>query len=589
MTESTRVRTGRRLLTYLKPYRRHFVLGLAAMILAALVNLSLPYVFGSFLIDRVLGAKVHALWLHLLAGGIVVVFVFRGIFLYLQHYLLSWVGQRVVVDLRNQLFQHLQCMPLSYHESRRTGETIARVVNDVSLVQTSISNGLADLLSHTVMLIGSLSIALLLHWRLTLLTIAVFPLVSLVVDVAGKKIRRNSHRIQEKAADLTAVLQETMSGIRIVKAFTMERHEAARFARENEGGFSATIKSVQVISTLTATIDLLFATALAFVMWYGGMEVLGGRLKTGELVAFFGYIAYASSPVMGLTRIYSQFQQTLGAGDRIFEVLDSLPETADDPDARPLPRLAGLVEFRGVKFSYDGGPPVLKEITLTARPGEVVALVGPSGAGKTSLVNLIPRFYDPDAGQILVDGHDIRTVQVKSLRSQIGLVPQETILFGVSIRENIAYGRPDAAEEEIIAAAKAANAHDFIMSLPAGYETLAGERGTLLSGGQRQRIAIARALLRDPRILILDEATSALDTESEYLVQDALERLMRERTTFVIAHRLSTIQFADRIVVLDKGRIVEEGTHERLLAANGLYRKLFERQFEDMKCEEDPV
>ncbi|NLY91201.1 MAG: ABC transporter ATP-binding protein [Firmicutes bacterium] len=566
--------TGFRLFLYVRPYWKELIGAIVAMALVSLVNLAFPYIFGNYLIDRVFNGGGNLKLLNLIVGGVLFLAVFKGIFSYFQRYLTSYLGQRVVANLREEVFQHLQRMSVGFLEGQRVGELIARITSDVGQIQNIVSSGFISLLSNLIMLIGIITAVLLINWRLALITLTVLPLIVYVVSKAGRRIRGISHRVQEKIADLTAMLQETFTGIRVVKAFTMEKHEEKRFARENEANFNANMKSAQALAFLTPTVEILYVVGLALVLWFGGLEVFYGRLTTGGLVTFFTYIGMLGTPITTLTNTFNSFQQALAGADRLFGILDSKEDLQDKPNAIVLPEIRGEVEFADVSFGYRPGQEILSGINLKVAPGEVVALVGPSGAGKTSLVNLIPRFYVPTRGAVLIDGYDVRDVKIASLRRQIGLVPQETILFGVSIWENIAYGKPDATEEEIIAAAKMANAHEFISALPDGYQTLAGERGSQLSGGQKQRIAIARALLRNPRILILDEATSALDTEAERLVQEALERLLKGRTTFIIAHRLSTVQGADKIVVLSGGKVVEVGTHEELLRAHGLYAKM---------------
>jgi subfamily B ATP-binding cassette protein MsbA len=569
------MKTIRRLFSFVKPYFLRFGIAFIAMLVLAGIDLSFPRII-QYLLDEVFKRKENQSLLNLVIIVLVVLVSCKGVISFGKNYLMAFVGQRSVADIRNTLYRHMQRMSVSYYESHRSGELIARITNDASMIQVGVSSGLADVLYQSLVLVGALVSVFLLHWKLALLALITFPLIAWVVTRTGQKIRSVSHRIQEKVADLTSVLQETITGIRIVKAFTMEEHENKRFTVENEGNFNATMKSARIVAVLTPTLELLVVAALIIIIWYGGTEVLQGRLTSGKLMEFLTYIVLLVPPVANIPYNFNNFIQALAASDRIFKVLDTAEDIKDDADAIELPKIKGQIEFHNVSFGYQEGLPVLREINLEVKPGQVVALVGPSGAGKTSLVNLIPRFYDPTAGSIAVDGYDLRKIKIKSLRSQIGLVPQESILFGTTIRENIAYGRPDATEAEIIAAAKAANAHDFIIGLSNGYETMVGERGASLSGGQRQRIAIARALLKNPRILILDEATSALDNESERLVQEALEYLMRDRTTLVIAHRLSTVQYADKIVVLEEGTIVETGNHQTLLAKNGLYKRLYD-------------
>ena len=418
-----------------------------------------------------------------------------------------------------------------------------------------------------------------LDWKLSLLTLIVIPMVGQAMKIFGRKIKKSSTVIQERLAEITALLQESFSATRVVKSFVREDYEIDRFVASNQRNFEAVMKNVQQTSMLTPTVEFLAALAVTFIVWFGGYEVVNGDITAGAFVAFLTYAVNLANPVKRLSRIYGNLQKAMAAVDRVFSVVDLTESITDRPDAKPLPPVTGRVRFEDVTFSYKEGRKALDGVTLEAAPGEMIAFVGPSGAGKSTIANLIPRFYEPDSGAITVDGHDIRSVTLASLRGQIGLVPQETMLFSTTIRENIRYGRLDATDAEIEEAARAANAHDFITQLEHGYDTQIGERGVSISGGQRQRIAIARAILKDPRILILDEATSALDTESEKIVQAALDNLMVGRTSFVIAHRLSTVFHADRIYVIDAGRIVEQGTHEELLAKGGLYQHLYDIQF----------
>jgi subfamily B ATP-binding cassette protein MsbA len=442
-----------------------------------------------------------------------------------------------------------------------------------------VTDNLVTLLQQVLTLIGGVGFLFWLDWRLTGIILVGVPIITLTLVYLGRKIRQAATEVQDRLAEASAVVDETIGGIRIVKSFARELYEMSRFVDKTEATFRAAMRRAKVAAILAPTIGFMAFMSITVTIWFGGYEVIQGRLSPGGLVAFLIYTMLVAGPIAAFSGLYGQFQTALGATERLFELLDLQPDIADAPDAYPLPTIVGRVTFENVSFEYDAKIPVLHNISLDLKPGQVVALVGPSGAGKTTLVNLIPRFYDVTAGRILIDNRDIRQVVNLSLRQQIGIVPQETALFSDTIRENIRYGRLEATQAEIEAAARAANAHDFVVNLPQGYETRVGERGIKLSGGQRQRIAIARAILKDPRILILDEATSSLDSEAEHLVQEALERLMQGRTTFVIAHRLSTITRADLIVVLDQGRIVETGTHLDLLQDDGLYHKLHAMQF----------
>ena len=472
-----------------------------------------------------------------------------------------------------------QRMPLAYYDRHQTGEIMSYLTNDVAAIQSALVDNLIDLVTEGCILIGSLALMFYLDWKLSLLTLVVIPMVGQAMKIFGRKIKQSSGVIQMRLAEITALLQESFSATRVVKSFVREDYEIERFVQCNQRNFEAVMKNVQQTSMLTPTVEFLAAIAVTFIVWFGGYEVVNGDITAGAFVAFLTYAVNLANPVKRLSRIYGNLQKAMAAVDRVFSVVDLQESITDRPDAKTLPPVEGRVRFDNVTFSYKAGRTALSGVNLEAAPGEMIAFVGPSGAGKSTIANLIPRFYEVDSGVITVDGHDIRDVTLASLRGQIGLVPQETMLFSTTIRENIRYGRLDATDAEIEEAARAANAHNFIMELEHGYDTEIGERGVSISGGQRQRIAIARAILKDPRILILDEATSALDTESEKIVQAALDNLMVGRTSFVIAHRLSTVLSADRIYVIDGGRIAEQGTHEDLLARGGLYQHLYDIQF----------
>ena len=566
-----------RLLAYIKPYTRRLALAVVCIIMAAGANLYLPWIIKD-MIDDVLMSK-DMVMLNLIAAGILVVMFTRGVFYYGQSYLVSYVGQRVIIDVRSVLFRKFQRMPLSYYDKQQTGTVMSYITNDVAVMQSAIVDNLIELVTEGSILIGSLAMMIYLDWKLSLLTLMTIPLVGFAMKIFGRKLKRSSTVIQERVAEITSLLQESISAIRVVKSFVRESYEIKRFEEQNWRNFQAAMKNVKLSSLLTPTVEFLAAIAVTFIVWFGGYEVVNEVITAGELVAFLTYAVNLANPVKRLSRVYAAIQKAMAAAERVFDIMDLDEKITDVPGAKPLPPIKGKVEFKDITFSYKEGQPALQHISLKAEPGQMIALVGPSGSGKSTIANLIPRFYDVDSGVITIDDHDIRQVTADSLREQIGLVPQETMLFSTSVMENIRYGHLEATDEEVIEAAKAANAEEFIKELPEGYDTKLGERGLNLSGGQRQRLAIARAILKNPRVLILDEATSALDTESEKIVQDALDNLMVGRTSFVIAHRLSTIFNADQIFVVENGHLREHGTHEELLAAGGLYSNLYNIQF----------
>ena len=567
----------KRLLLYAKPYSGRLMLAFLFTSVAAAGNLFVPWILKD-VIDKVLMNKDIFL-LNTIAVTIVIVFFIRGICFYAQTYLMSYVGQKVIIDIREAVYRKLQFLSLGYFEKRQTGTIMSYVTNDVGALQGSIIESATDFVTEMSILIGSLVLMFNLHWKLSLLTLITMPLVAKAMDLFGKKLKRTSGIMQERAADITAVLQETISSVRVIKSFVREEYEIARFVKENYANFRAQMKNAQVMATLTPVIELIAAIGVTFLIWYGGFEVINGNLTAGALIAFLVYATNLANPIKRLSRIYGNVQKAMAAAERVFSVLDEKTDIVEKENATELKAVIGKVDFKAVTFKYNENEVILKDINLEVKAGQMVAIVGPSGAGKTTIVNLLPRFYDPVAGNIYIDDVNIADVTLASLREKIGIVPQETVLFNGSIYDNILYGDLTATTEEVMAAAKAANAHDFIMQMADQYQTQIGERGSKLSGGQRQRIAIARAILKNPRILILDEATSALDTESEKLVQDALDKLMVGRTSFVIAHRLSTILQADMIIVMEKGQIVEQGSHEELLKLDGLYSGLYKLQF----------
>jgi ATP-binding cassette, subfamily B, bacterial MsbA len=575
-----------RLLQYLRPYVwPYFVLAMACMLGYSATEGAMPFLV-QWMMDDVFVNKDQAA-LYYLPATIIGIFFVRGLLNFGQSFLSDYVGLRIVQDMRNLLTRHLQFMSLSFFSRHPSGTLISRVANDVTLLRSALTDALASFLKDTTSLIVLVVVAFIKDWFLASLAFVVFPASVLPVMRLSRKIRRFARRGQISTGKLTVFLQESIQGNRIVKAFGMEEYEILRFARENFRLFKESLRASRIRGVVTPMMELLAAFGIGAVVWYGGSSVIAGGRTPGEFMGFMAAMFLMYQPFKNLTRTYTLLHQGLAGAERVFEILDEPPTIKDKPDAQIAPRFAKAIQFHDVSFAY-GAKPVLNRVNLTIRAGEVVALVGISGAGKSTLADLIPRFYDVSSGRITIDGVDIRDVSLATLRSQIGIVTQHTFLFDDTVRNNIAYGDPQRGMEDVAAAAKAAHADEFITSMPNGYDSVIGEMGMQLSGGQRQRLAIARALLKDAPILILDEATSALDSDSERMVQDALEHLMTERTTLVIAHRLSTIRKADRIVVLVDGAIAEEGTHEELLARKSEYSRLYSLQMLEEENSLDP-
>ncbi len=576
-----------RLLAFLAPYKGKLSIAIVCMIILAACTAAVAWMLKPVL-DEALTGKNQQL-IYLIPAVIIGLYMIKGVAYFGQAYLMGFIGQRVIYDLRNMLYSHLTSQSLSFFAHRKTGELLARLSYDVTLVQAAVSTAVTALMRDAISIVFLLVVVFVQDWMLALISMLVFPAIIYPIARFGRKMRHATLDGQASMGELTTLLEETVGGIRVVKAFGMESYERQRF-RKFTGDFLTHQMRVFKVNALSFPImELLAGFGIAGVLLYGGLRVAAGETTAGTLLSFLAAVLMLYEPVKRLSRANNEIQQGLAAAERIFEVMDEPLAVEDRVDADELESFQKSIQFRHVELRYDGcEKPVLQDITLTVGAGEVVAFVGRSGAGKTSLVNLVPRFMDVTAGEIMVDGHDVRALTQASLRKQIALVTQEIVLFNDTILNNIAYGYDAIDMDRVRAVAQAANAHEFIEKLPNGYDTLVGERGVILSGGQRQRISLARALLKDAPILILDEATSALDTESERLVQQAIDRLMRGRTVLVIAHRLSTIRHADRIVVLDEGRVIQEGNHEMLLEEGGLYAELYRMQFEyngDLKRE----
>ena len=572
-----------RILQYVKPYKSWLAIAMVCMVVVASMAGAQAYMVKPML-DGIFFKQDRAM-LKLVPLAILAIFLVKGLFYFIYNYLLVKVGQSVIRDLRNILYTHIQSLPISFFHTKPTGELISRIISDVTLIQGAVSNVLVGILKDSCQVLFLIGVIFYQDWRMASIAMISLPLVIYPIVNFGRRHRRLSRGSQQTTAQVSNILYETITGNRIVKAFCMEKYEVGRFAKTLDVLFAIVMRDTKIGAISRPLMEFLGGIGISLVVLYGGSQVLEGKSTPGTFFSFLTALIMIYEPIKGVSAINNVLQQGIAAAERVFDVLDVKPDVVEKKDAIELPLVKDAIEFTDVRFQYEKNTEVVKGINLKVRVGEVLALVGSSGGGKSTLVNLIPRFFDVSSGSLTIDGTDIRDVTFNSLRKQIGIVTQQTILFNDTVRKNIAYGSSDASVEQIRAAANAAHALDFIEQLPEGFDTVIGESGARLSGGERQRVSIARAILKNAPILILDEATSSLDTESEREVQQAIENLVQSRTTFVIAHRLSTIRNADRIIVIQDGQIVEEGTHDVLLPLGGVYKMLYDMQFQDDSLE----